>query len=156
VRPGTVPTIPNTSAPWAPEDSPTPIWPLLSHLQLQAASVSVPAARRHARAVTTAWGLSALADEVELTVSELVTNAIEAATKARPAPRPCPVPVRLWLASDLDAILVRVWDSSPEVPQRRDTGPDDERGRGLLLVAALCRAWGMYGKGSGKVTWVVI
>jgi anti-sigma regulatory factor (Ser/Thr protein kinase) len=89
-------------------------------------------------------------------VSELVTNAVEAAVKARPESRPAPVPVRLWLASDLDAILVRVWDSSPEMPEPSHTGPDDERGRGLVLVAALCRAWGIYGKGSGKVIWVVI
>jgi anti-sigma regulatory factor (Ser/Thr protein kinase) len=100
--------------------------------------------------------MRALVGDVELTVSELVTNAIEAALRARPTPMLAPIPVRLWLASDLDAVLVQVWDSSPQMPVRRHPGPNDERGRGLILVADLCRAWGMYWKGGGKIVWVVI
>lgn len=156
MRTGTLPTVPNRSAPWELEDSPTPVWPFLSRLELEAATGSVPSARRHAHDVAMQWGLKALADDVELTVSELVTNAVEAAVRTWPAFKRSPAPVRLWLASDLDAILVRVWDSSPEMPIRRDNGLYDERGRGLVLVAALCRAWGMYSKGTGKVIWVVI
>jgi len=153
---GTVPTIPNRYAPWEPEQRPTASWPFLSHLELRPAPISVPCARRHARAVALGWGLPALADDVELTVSELTTNAVQAGLKAWPALSAAPVPVRLWLASDLDAILVQVWDSSAEMPALRDAGPDDERGRGLALVASLCRAWGMYRRSGGKVVWVVI
>lgn len=135
---------------------PTPSWPFLSHLELQAAPTSVPSARRHARGVTLLWGLAAIADDVELTVSELVTNAVEAGMRACPTLRSAPVPVRLWLASDLDAVLVQVWDSSPHLPVRRDAGPDGERGRGLALVAAIGRASGMYWRVGGKVVWAVI
>lgn len=152
----TVPTAPNRSAPWELDHRPTPSWPFLSHLELRSASASVPSARRHARAVTLGWGLRALADDVELTVSELMTNAVEAELRVWSASRAAPVPVRLWLASDLDAILVQVWDSSPQLPVPRDAGPDDERGRGLALVAAICRASGMYWRAGGKVVWVVI
>jgi anti-sigma regulatory factor (Ser/Thr protein kinase) len=133
---------------------PTPSWPFLSHLELPPAPASVPAARRHARTVTLAWGLPAIAGDVELTVSELVTNAVEAGMGAGPALRSGPV--RLWLASDLDAVLVQVWDSSRELPVCRDAGPGDERGRGLALVAAIGRASGMYWRAGGKVVWAVI
>lgn len=156
MRSGTVPTIPNRSAPWELELMPTPSWPFLSHLELQCAPTSVPCARRHARAVTLAWGLPAIAGDVELTASELVTNAVEAGMRGWPALRSAPVPVRLWLASDLDAVLVQVWDSSPQMPVRRDAGPDDERGRGLALVSAIGRASGMYWRVGGKVVWAVI
>jgi anti-sigma regulatory factor (Ser/Thr protein kinase) len=140
--------------PW--ELKPEQSWPFLSHLELRASSASVPSARRHAREVTMQWGLQALADDMELTVSELVTNAVEAALTACPAPNGSQLPIRLWLASDLDAILVQVWDSSPEMPAPRVARPDDEGGRGLLLVARICRAWGMYWEAGGKVVWAVI
>lgn len=156
MTPSTVPTVPNRSAPWKLQRRPTPSWPFLSHLELEPVPASVPSSRRHARALTLAWGLVAIADDVEVTVSELVTNAVEAAMSAWPPPRPAPVPVRLWLASDLDAVLVQVWDCSRQLPVRRDGGPQAERGRGLVLVAAICRASGMYWSAGGKVVWAVI
>jgi anti-sigma regulatory factor (Ser/Thr protein kinase) len=156
MRSGTVPTVPSRCVPWELEERPTPSWPFLSYLELRASSVSVPLARRRVRTVTEQWGLQALRDDVELTVSELVTNAVEAAGRTWPTSRPTPLPVCLWLASDLEAILVQVWDSSPEMPQPRVPRLDEERGRGLLLVAEVSRAWGMYWKAGGKVIWVVI
>jgi anti-sigma regulatory factor (Ser/Thr protein kinase) len=155
-RTGTVPTLPNRSAIWEMAQNPSPEWPLVSNLKLRPTPTSVPSARKHARAVTVRWGVQALTDDVELVVSELVTNAVEAALKTWQASKVSPLPVRLWLASDLEAVLVQVWDSSPEMPVRRNAGIDDERGRGLMLVGHLCRAWGTYPKGPGKVVWVVI
>jgi anti-sigma regulatory factor (Ser/Thr protein kinase) len=136
--------------------TPTPTWPFISNLELRAAPTSLPPARKHARTVTADWGLKKLADDVELVVSELVTNAVEATLKTCHVGRANPVPVRLWLASDLEAVLIQVWDSSPDMPVRRRAGMDDERGRGLLLVGDLCRAWGTYRKGIGKAVWVVL
>jgi anti-sigma regulatory factor (Ser/Thr protein kinase) len=117
---------------------------------------SVPAARKHAHALTLEWELPDVADDVELAVSELVTNAVHAARKRRQVSRANAAPVRLWIASDLEIILVQVWDGSPDMPVRRHAGPDDERGRGLTLVEHICRVWGTYRKGTGKVVWVVI
>jgi hypothetical protein len=138
--------------------TPSADWPHISAIELRAAPASLPPARMHARTVTLGWGLQTLSENVELAVSELVTNAIEAALRAtwRVSRLGRPVPVRLWLASDLEAVLVQVWDSSPEMPVLRQTTPDDERGRGLLLVGHICRVWGTYRKGTGKVVWVVI
>jgi hypothetical protein len=64
--------------------------------------------------------------------------------------------VRLWLARDQDSVIIRVWDASPHMPVRRDAGPDDEAGRGLLLVDALSTGWGAYQQDDGKVVWVTI
>lgn len=156
MRTGTVPTLPNRSAVWEMARAPTPTWPFISTLELRAVPTSLPPARKHARLVTEKWGLPKLADDVELVVSELVTNAVEATLKTWHNGGASPVPVRLWLASDLEAILIQVWDSSPDMPIRRKAAMDDERGRGLLLVGNLCRAWGTYRKGIGKAVWVVL
>jgi hypothetical protein len=39
---------------------------------------AVPCARMHARQIVWEWGLAALAEPVELVVSELITNAVRA------------------------------------------------------------------------------
>jgi len=104
----------------------------------------------HARQVVREWGLAALAETTELIVSELVTNAIRAS-----AGLPSPV-VRLWLVSDLNCVVIHVWDGSNETPVRQDAAPDSDRGRGLLLVESLSRDWGWYRKTTGKVAWAMI
>jgi anti-sigma regulatory factor (Ser/Thr protein kinase) len=99
-----------------------------------------------------------VADTAELLASELVTNAIQASERLRLRTDLAAVPVvRLWLVSDQSSIVIQVWDGSDEMPVRKDTGaPDDESGRGLMLVAALCKEWGAYRKTEGKVVWVMI
>jgi anti-sigma regulatory factor (Ser/Thr protein kinase) len=152
-----VPTVPNQCVTWETAQTPSPEWPYTSNVELQDAPISLQAARRHARAVALEWGLRPLSDDVELVVSELVTNAIEAGLRTeRRVSRAGLVPVRLWLASDLDAILIQVWDSAPGMPVRRAVRLNGERGRGLLLVGCICRAWGTYRQGAGKVVWAVI
>lgn len=130
-------------------------WPLTSHLELAALPTAVPCARKHAKAVALEWRLSGLADDVELIVSELVTNATRAAGLSRDDVLATPV-VRLSIASDLHCILIRVWDGNSQMPARRDAGPDEERGRGLMLVEHLCSKWGAYPAAGGKVVWVLI
>jgi anti-sigma regulatory factor (Ser/Thr protein kinase) len=128
----------------------TPDWPLRSRLELGAYPTAVPCARLHARHIALEWGLRALAEPTELLVSELATNAIRASAGLL-----SPV-IRLCLASDRHGIVVRVWDGNDEMPARRDTGPDSECGRGLLLVESLSTGWGAYRKASGKVVWAMI
>ena len=129
-------------------------WPLMSHLTLAALPTAVPCARLHAKAVALEWGLPALADNIELIVSELVTNATRAAGIWRADG--LAVVVRLWIFSDLRCVLIRVWDSSVQMPVRRDAGLDEEGGRGLMLVEHLCSEWGTYKKADGKVIWVLV
>jgi len=109
----------------------------------------------HAKAIALEWRLSLLADDIELIVSELVTNATRAAGLARDDILATPV-VRLSIASDLRCVLIRVWDGNSQIPARRDAGPDEEDGRGLMLVENLCSEWGACRKADGKVVWVLI
>ena len=99
--------------------------------------------------------LAALADAAELIVSETVTNAVRAAAGLQGGNLTIPV-VRLWLASDLRALLISVWDGSSQMPVPQDASPDDELGRGLMLVDSMASEWGAYLVSEGKVVWVII
>lgn len=124
-------------------------WPLRSFLELGALPSAVPCARLHARQVAWEWGLAQLGDDLELLVSELMTNAVAAARALEP--------VRLWLLSDASQITVLVWDPSPQPPERTPIDDEAESGRGLLLVEAVSRRWGWYPmRGTaGKVVWAL-
>lgn len=115
-------------------------WSLRSYLALGALSTAVPCARLHTRHVLWEWGQKSLAEDAELVVSELTTNAVTA-TQAIESLHP----VRLWLLSDGSRTLVLTGDASPHAPRRTD--PDEgeaDGGRGLLLVEALSCNWGWY------------
>ena len=126
-------------------------WPYRTFLELGALAGAVPSARLHARLVLLQWSLAALSDSIEHVVSELVTNGVRA---SRAMGRDS---VRMWLVSDLDRVVVFVWDASPLPPApAADPGADAESGRGLLLVEALSERWGHFGyDGGGKVVWAV-
>jgi anti-sigma regulatory factor (Ser/Thr protein kinase) len=125
-------------------------WPYRTFLELGALAGAVPSARLHARLVLLEWGLAAISDDIELLVSELVTNGVRASRAMGQAA------VRVWLVSDLRQVVVFVWDASPLSPARADPGADAESGRGLLLIEALCDRWGHFGyDGGGKVVWAV-
>ncbi len=150
-------------APRIPPSLRHPAWPLRSGLELGALPTAVPCARLHARQVAWEWGLGALAETVELVVSEIVTNAIRASVIAagdrRRLMEPAGVPiVRLRLATDRRRVLVQVWDGSPSKPQRQQPGPDVESGRGLLLIEALSTDWGTCSSAGspGKIVWCMI
>jgi anti-sigma regulatory factor (Ser/Thr protein kinase) len=130
-------------------------WSLVSYLEYAALPTAVGSARKHAWAIVGEFGLSDLADTVELIVSELATNAVRATSHLRTRSLRIPV-FRLWLASDLRCVLIRVWDGSSQMPARQDPGPDDESGRGLMLVDCLATDWGAYREENGKVIWVIV
>ena len=60
----------------------TVAWPRTSYLELAALPTAVPCFRLHSRAVALEWGLTQLAEDIELIVSELVSNSIQAAQRA--------------------------------------------------------------------------
>ncbi|WP_441250460.1 SpoIIE family protein phosphatase [Kitasatospora sp. McL0602] len=99
-------------------------------------------ARRLAGHALRRWGLEPLAENTELMVSELVTNAIQHATR--------PVTLRLVRTS---VLRCEVGDDSALLPRTRRAGPEDERGRGLQIVARCAERWGATRLGAGKVVW---
>lgn len=127
-------------------------WPLQDAIELGPLSGAVPCARLHARQMLWEWGLTQLTEDVELLVSELVTNAI-----AAPQSGDRVSPVRLWLRADRTRVLVLVWDASPQPPTPVEADDEAESGRGLLLVEAISQKWDWYfpqGTG-GKVVWAL-
>jgi hypothetical protein len=110
-------------------------WPLHSRLELAALPSAVPCARLHTRQLLWEWGLAALAETVELLVSEIATNAVNASAGGASSQtgEPCAfgLPVlQLCLASDRRNVLVQIWDSSRETPLRQDMTLEAEGGRG--------------------------
>ena len=96
------------------------------------------------------WGLDGLADEAELVLSELFTNAIRHAS----APWDRLIETRYERLPD-GGIRIEVHDANDGVPlMQRPTG-EDEGGRGLALVDALTgRRWGVSSRlGVGKLVW---
>ncbi len=88
------------------------------------------------------WGLHRLSDTAELLVSELVTNAIRAASYE--------VELRMMRVGKL---LVEVSDDNHNLPQLQRAEAGDVRGRGLALVSHMARRWGTSRKVVGKVVW---
>ncbi|WPB88808.1 ATP-binding protein [Streptomyces malaysiensis] len=106
---------------------------------------SVPRARRLTLAQVTAWTLHEFADDAELLVSELVTNALRHAGG----------PIRLTLSRcSVDrAFRCEVADEGPGQPRVCRPCDEDEGGRGLHLLDMLSRCWGSTCTAAGKVVW---
>ena len=138
-------------------------WELRTFLELGALPSALPCARLHARQVAWEWKLSHLAEATELIVSELVTNSLRASaglTTSRFAGKFSvgTPPVRLWLYSDGERVLIQVWDGNDEMPAREDVDPSAESGRGLLIVESLATDWGAspLAKSTGKIVWALV
>ncbi len=105
-------------------------------------------ARRLTRARLTGWSVCEdTCDTAALVVSELVTNAIVHTASSH-------VVCELHDGGELVRIAVRDEGCAPGRPRantRRQ--PDDEHGRGLLLVDALCHSWGAHENGPGLLVW---
>jgi anti-sigma regulatory factor (Ser/Thr protein kinase) len=145
-------------APDADLPSATASWPLSSCLPLGALPTAVPCARLHARAVLAEWGLASASEPAELIVSELVTNAVQQSASAQGQRHDggAGVPVVIVrLAADRDRVLIEVWDSVAGGPLIGRGRLDDESGRGLLLVEAVCDRWSWRPVRGwpGKVVW---
>jgi hypothetical protein len=59
------------------------------------------------------------------------------------------------LATDHTRVLIEVWDVIAGAPVTEQAGPDDESGRGLVLVEAVCDRWSWQNVPGwpGKVVW---
>jgi anti-sigma regulatory factor (Ser/Thr protein kinase) len=120
-----------------------------SALEFAPLPTAVPCARLHAVHVLHEWGLRNLAGDAEMVLSEMITNAIDASTLLPERP---PVSLRLLLTGK--SLVIEVWDHSPLDLEPREADADDERGRGLTVVAALSDRWGWERTGHNrKVVW---
>jgi anti-sigma regulatory factor (Ser/Thr protein kinase) len=132
-------------------------WPLHAALPLGALPTAPGCGRAWTRQVLREWGLDRLADDCELLVSELTTNAVQASAPIADAV------IGLWLASDGERAVILVWDPTLQPPAPANPGQDAEDGRGLLLVQALSLQWGWYipastslGGHAGKMVWAIL
>lgn len=94
---------------------------------------SVARAREFVADLLLLHALAALVDDVRLVVSELVTNALQHGR----------MPYSLTLTRQGHAVVVRVHDGSPALPQLLSTDGSAHRGRGLMIVDRLSASWGV-------------
>ena len=127
-------------------------WRLASRLELRPLPRAVPCARLHAKHVFKEWNLAHVADDAELIVSELMTNALKAA-QALPEIQP----ITLHLLASHEYLLIQVWDALSAPPALRPHPIDAGTGRGLEIVGLLSDRWGFYHPaGGGKTVWAAL
>jgi anti-sigma regulatory factor (Ser/Thr protein kinase) len=130
-----------------------PWWSVMLQLELAAIPTAPGCGRGWVGVVLREWGRADLVELAELLVSELVTNAMDASSRAG-APA-----IRLAIAADRQHVMISVRDFAPGAPAPRQPGDDEESGRGLWLVAELAERFGWHpapDHESGKVVWVLI
>ncbi|MFF0228080.1 ATP-binding protein [Streptomyces sp. NPDC004629] len=104
-------------------------------------------ARRLTRDRLSGWSVCAdTCDTAVLVISELVTNAIVHTASSR-------VVCELRDHDDVLRIAVRDEGCAPGDPRPSPRRAEEEHGRGLLLVDAMCRAWGAQEHGPGLLVW---
>jgi anti-sigma regulatory factor (Ser/Thr protein kinase) len=122
-------------------------------LDLASTPVAAGQARAWTRAMLAAWNLGHLADDAELVVSELVTNAVRASSAAGSKD-----PVRVCVTAIGTRLLIQVRDSCPVFPVRKRSDITDEDGRGLMIVDHVAAEVGCHRTPGmpGKVVWCLI
>jgi serine/threonine-protein kinase RsbW len=117
-------------------------------LELSRSFPLTPLAASEARRSLAELALDArVARDLELVVSELVTNSVEHSGVGPEGS------VRLNVELDADRVLVEVLDEGPGFDaEDRETQGTDDRGRGLLIVDRLASRWGV-GYGPGTRVW---
>lgn len=78
-----------------------------------------------------------------LVASELASNAVQAGCTG----------VTVTAEIHRDHVRLAAEDDAPGLPQPVRPGPDEPHGRGLAIVAALSRDWGVQHQDGGKQIW---
>ncbi|NUS55810.1 MAG: ATP-binding protein, partial [Streptomycetaceae bacterium] len=103
---------------------------------------AVAAVRARSARQLAEWGLTDIAFNAELILSELVTNAIRYGS----------APIQVRLIHDR-RLICEVSDAGSTAPHLRRAATTDEGGRGLFLVAKFAARWGTRYTAQGKVIW---
>lgn len=118
----------------------------IDHLMTVSTPEQVGLARAFTADQLAAWGLADLEPVAALVVSELVTNSLRhGGGTADLVVRRLP-----------DAVRFEVTDGDPISPRLVDPGIEAEGQRGVLLVDATTRAWGVDSGPAGKTVWAEI
>ncbi len=115
-------------------------------LTLTANTASVGAARRFLVQTLRGWAATQLEWPASQVVSELATNAVIHAGTA----------FTVALVMQGDALRLEVRDGSLLLPRQRRYGLSATTGRGLALVGALTRDWGVQPGAAGKTIWCLL
>jgi anti-sigma regulatory factor (Ser/Thr protein kinase) len=119
-------------------------------VEVDPASDAPSYARHFARAqltelLTGVAGVAETIGDVELLVSELVSNAVKASAG----------PVTLGVQVHHTWLDITVHDDNPYEPVVLDPDPGDIHGRGLQIVTVLAEDWGVQSQpADGKTVWV--
>jgi hypothetical protein len=106
-------------------------------------------ARRFVARTLLDWQVPRLAPPATLVVSELVTNSVVHAVTV--------VDLTLTQADSLLRVAVRDHGGGRPAARREGEAESPLSGRGLLIVQALTRCWGVFpGRHSGKTVWAVL
>lgn len=132
---------------------------LRTQLKFAATWTAPSCSRMFVRCTLTSWLLPHLADDAELIVSELVTNAVKATGTTDPNASYADLRDLAILAVQVrvsgDALVIEVWDGDTGEPgEPPAAGELAEGGRGLVIVAALSRRYGVTTPATGgKTVW---
>jgi anti-sigma regulatory factor (Ser/Thr protein kinase) len=107
---------------------------------------AVAAGRRFVQRTLTEWGQPGHVDNAYLLVSEILTNAVHHARTA----------IGLRVYHTTREIVAEITDDSTHPPRRLLPQPDDENGRGLMLVEAVASDWGSRTAETGKAVWFTL
>lgn len=129
-------------------------------LPLVAMPTAVPIAREFTRSTLEHLPQREAANNAELIVSELVSNAV-AATGITMKTSLCDITrhhlIRLAFTLTAEVLLIEVWDGQDGEPRLTAVADDAEHGRGLLIVQALSRDWGtVRSPNGGESVWSLI
>ena len=116
----------------------------MPQVSLPAEPASIARARRFVRGALESLGAQAAADDAELLISELATNALLHARS----------PFTIEVTRRQDRVRLCIVDGSPIAPKIRSFADDATTGRGLQLVQTLSAAWGVEPRRPGKTVWV--
>lgn len=129
-------------------DASNPGYFVVSRITLAAVATAPSVSRAFVDHNLRRWGLTKRADDAQLIMSELAANAVEATGipvlgPAYPLLEDLAL-IGVQLRAQSGVLTLEVWDSSPEVPTRREVNDHSVRGRGLFLVEALSDRWGVW------------
>ena len=116
---------------------------LLLDAGIEAMPSNIAPLRRVVSDTLQGWDVSSVIDDIVLIVSELVTNAVR-----YDGPR---VDLHVQLRAGVLRVVVHDGASAPDPTRGRDD--DDDGGRGLQIVEALARRWGIQPVPNGKNVW---
>ncbi|MDX3277304.1 ATP-binding protein [Streptomyces scabiei] len=132
----------------------------VSQLHLVAVPSAVSVAREFVHHTLKLWQLDDYAPDAALMMSELVSNAIKATGFTDRQPMPWEITAQHVIGIQLravgDELYVEVWDQSAREPVKQTVTAEAEGGRGLHLVEALAKKWGIYRPpAGGKIVWAM-